>query len=229
MQNDVLDNPIWHALTGPQAHLALGAQPVLRFQPEFAPFSAMEVLSDANRAALAALLPEQATTVLFTTEPVSLPPGLEAVMVTQLMQMVVETPAISGDAVEMVLLGPDDVSAMQELVALTEPGPFAPRTVELGSYLGIFDGDRLVAMAGERLQPPGFTEVSAVCTHPDYRGRGYARALVSRVANGIASRGETPFLHVLPHNISAIATYRRIGFVERRLIDLTVLRKPRAI
>ena len=117
---------------------------------------------------------------------------------------------------------------MRELVALTEPGPFAARTNELGDYFGIFDGELLVAMAGERLRIVGATEVSAVCTHPDYRGRGYAKALVSRVASGIAARGELPFLHAFPHNEAAIATYRGLGFSERRLIKLTVVKKPKA-
>ncbi|HTJ57612.1 MAG TPA: GNAT family N-acetyltransferase [Devosiaceae bacterium] len=227
MTEHLLDNAPWHALTGPQSYLALGAGEVRRFNPEFAPFGGMETISDGNRAALAALLPEEGVAVLFTTAPVELPAGLELVLAGQLSQMLAANLRASEGGAEIVALSPADVPAMRELVALTEPGPFAPRTNELGQYFGIKDGDRLVAMAGERLHPPGFTEVSAVCTHPDYRGRGYAKALVSRVASVIASRGDVPFLHVYPHNKPAVATYQQVGFVERRLIELTVFRRPK--
>jgi ribosomal protein S18 acetylase RimI-like enzyme len=222
-----LDNPIWHALTGLQAHLALGEGGVRRFRPEFAPFSAMDELSDANLAALVPLLPEEALAVLFTIAPVAAPAGLEPVGASKLLQMVAGAPGIA-DGPDLVALGPADVPEMQELVAMTEPGPFAVRTVELGGYVGIRDQGRLIAMAGERLRPAGFTEVSAVCTHPDYRGRGLAKAVVSRVGRTIAGRGEIPFLHVRTHNEAAIATYSRLGFAPRREIDLTILRKPRA-
>lgn len=226
--HDILDRPIWHAMTGPQARFTLGSGDVLRFQPAFAPFADMASLSGDNLAALAQLMPEQAVAVMFTTVPVVPPAGLEIVTATQLSQMVAIDPVAAGDEIEMVTLGSSDVPAMLELVALTQPGPFAARTIELGRYLGIWENGRLVAMTGERLHPPGYTEVSAVCTHPEFRGRGYAKALVSRVARGIAARGETPFLHVLPHNEAAIATYAALGFAERRLIELTVLRKPQA-
>ncbi len=96
----------------------------------------------------------------------------------------------------------------------------------MGDYLGIFDGRRLVAMAGRRMHVPGFIEVSAVCTHPDYQGRGYAKALVSSVAAGIAAGGDTPFLHVRQTNTVAIATYERLGFATRRVMSITVLRRP---
>jgi len=228
MNEDLLDNAPWHALTGPQAHLALGEGPVLRFRSEFAPFAAMETLSSANTVAMAALLPEEAVAVLFTTTAVDVPQGLDLVLAGDLSQMVATELHPANDTTEIVRLSPGDVPAMRELVALTEPGPFAARTNELGDYFGIFDGGLLVAMAGERLRPAGATEVSAVCTHPDYRGRGYAKALVSRVASGIAARGELPFLHVYPHNEAAIATYKRLGFAERRRINLTVVKKPKA-
>ena len=110
-----------------------------------------------------------------------------------------ELPAVdptTGAAVTMRPLGDDDVDAMVALVALTEPGPFRPRTIELGGYVGIFHGTQLVAMAGQRLRPPGFREVSAVCTHPDARRRGYASIVTAEVSRGVLARGETPFLHV---------------------------------
>jgi ribosomal protein S18 acetylase RimI-like enzyme len=222
-----LDNPIWHALTGPQSHLGLGGGAVRRFRPEVAPFAVMEVPSEANWALLSELLPDQATAALVTTMPVAPPQGLELVRAMPLAQMVLSRPIAGSEATEMMPLTFEDVPAMQELVALTEPGPFAARTIEFGGYIGIRDGGRLVAMAGERLRVVGYAEVSAVCTHPDYRGRGYAKVLVTQVARGIGARGETPFLHVVPHNKAAISTYERLGFVQRRVMELTVVRKPR--
>ncbi len=116
---------------------------------------------------------------------------------------------------------------MVELTALTKPGPFGPRTHELGHYVGIRDGGKLVAMAGERLKVPGYTEVSAVCTHPDHLGKGYAAALISEVMRAIRERGETPFLHVRAHNRRAIAVYERLGFRIRWQGHVAVLRKTK--
>lgn len=121
-------------------------------------------------------------------------------------------------------LTPADVPEMLALTKLTEPGPFRPRTIELGGYLGIRDSGSLVAMAGERLQITGFTEVSAVCTHPEFRGRGYGNALVSAVASRIMRRGVTPILHVKADNITAVRLYERLGFKVRARLHLAVVR-----
>jgi ribosomal protein S18 acetylase RimI-like enzyme len=133
-------------------------------------------------------------------------------------------PAIDAD---VVALGPGDVPAMLALVEPTQPGPFRPRTIELGTYLGIKDaGGDLVAMAGERLQTPAVTEVSAVCTQPSVRGRGYAAALSHRVATGILERGQTPLLHVAKTNDDAKRVYERLGFVARRELPFVAVRTP---
>ncbi|MDQ3279646.1 MAG: GNAT family N-acetyltransferase, partial [Bacteroidota bacterium] len=105
-----------------------------------------------------------------------------------------------------------DISSMMALAALTKPGPFGLRTIEFGHYYGIFEGEQLVAMTGQRLHPLGFTEVSAVCTHPDYAGRGYAAALVQHQVGLILRQGQTPFLHVRKDNERAIALYERLHF-----------------
>jgi predicted GNAT family acetyltransferase len=126
----------------------------------------------------------------------------------------------------IVALGDDDVPAMVVLVELTQPGPFRPRTIELGHYYGVFDGDRLIAMAGERLQTPWFTEISAVCTHPDARGRGLAAVLTYHVASAIAARGQTPILHVAAHNHAARRVYERLGFTVRRQLAFIGARTP---
>jgi predicted GNAT family acetyltransferase len=114
---------------------------------------------------------------------------------------------------------------MLGLTALTKPGPFDKRTHELGRYVGIFREGKLVAMAGERLKVPGFTEVSAVCTHPEHAGRGYARVLMTEVMQGIWKRGEVPFLHVREDNAAAIKLYERLGFRKRVVRHLAVIRK----
>ena len=114
---------------------------------------------------------------------------------------------------------------MMELTALTKPGPFNRRTHELGTYLGIRREGKLVAMAGERLKIPGHTEVSAVCTHPEHTGHGYARILMMEIMRRICSRGETPFLHVREDNVRAIELYQRLGFRQRVLLHFAVLRK----
>ena len=114
---------------------------------------------------------------------------------------------------------------MLALVELTQPGPFGPRGAELGRFLGVRVGERLAAMAGERLHLSGWTEVSAVCTDPASRGRGYARDLIVAVVNAIAARGETAFLHVFDDNHPAIALYDKLGFTVRAHLRLNVLRK----
>ena len=116
--------------------------------------------------------------------------------------------------------------AMLALVELTQPGPFRPRTIELGHYFGVFDDGELIAMAGERLQTPEFTEVSAVCTHPSARGRGLAAALSHHVATGILARGQTPILHVAEANVSARRVYERLGFVVRRELEFVAVETP---
>jgi predicted GNAT family acetyltransferase len=127
--------------------------------------------------------------------------------------------------VDIVTLGVDDVPAMIELTALTKPGPFYARTHELGTFLGIRVDGQLVAMAGERMKPVHYTEMTAVCVHPSHRGRGYGQMLLSAVSRQIVSRGETPFLHVFTSNHSAIALYRRQGMEIRRRLHVTVLKK----
>jgi len=114
---------------------------------------------------------------------------------------------------------------LSALTALTKPGPFSARTHELGAYIGIRRNGKLVAMAGERLKVPGCTELSAVCTHPEHTGHGFARTLMTELMRRICGRGETPFLHVREDNMRAIGLYERMGFRRRVLLHLAVLRK----
>ena len=141
-----------------------------------------------------------------------------------MLQMVWDAPMPDApQGLEAARLGPIDVAAMIELVALTNPGPFGKRTFELGDYFGIFDGSRLVAMAGERMRAGGLREVSAVCTHPDYQGRGYARMLVTLLVRRQIQGGERPFLHVMRANHGARRIYARMGFREYQALPVRVV------
>jgi ribosomal protein S18 acetylase RimI-like enzyme len=218
-----LDFPIWTALTTRQASLAEGGALAKRFPPAIAPFAALKDTSAESFAALAALLSPTEHAVLFTPEPI-VPPDSFVVHLAKTGEQLLGTPAaVSGAAPDVVTLGVDDVPAMMELTALTKPGPFNARTHELGTFLGIKIDGRLVAMAGERMTPANYTELTAVCVHPDHRGRGYAQVLLAAVSRQIVARGEIPFLHVFSDNTSAIALYQRQGMIIRRQLHVTVL------
>jgi predicted GNAT family acetyltransferase len=220
-----LDHPIWTALTTTQQALAEGDARARRYPIEVTPFADMPDLSAENFAALAALMSPTDIAVLFTPEAVKVPAEFKVVLADtgeQLIGTPIETPA---HGVEIVTLGIDDVPAMLELTELTKPGPFYARTHELGTFLGIRVDGHLVAMAGERMKPAQYTEMTAVCVHPSYRGRGYGQMLLSAVSRQIVARGEIPFLHVFTSNHSAIALYRRQGMEIRRRLHVTVLKK----
>jgi predicted GNAT family acetyltransferase len=140
-------------------------------------------------------------------------------------QRVCAAPPPAPRAEGIVALGEDDVPEMRALAELTEPGPFRARTIALGGYIGVRDGARLVAMAGHRTRPAGHVELSAVCTHPDARGRGLAGTLVSVLAREVFARGETPFLGVRDDNAPARKLYDKLGFAVRRVQLVTVLKR----
>lgn len=221
-----LDNPIWEALGTRQARFARNAGPARRFEPEVSVLAGFEGPCERGLAALAPLVaPGQTCGVFFPEKPAGFA-GWTVVRGGELLQMVHDGrpfPAVTAPLLE---LSPSHVPEMLELTALTKPGPFSARTRELGVYLGVRSGGKLVAMSGERLKVPGFTEISAVCTHPEHLGRGYAGALMAEVGRRILARAETPFLHVLPGNARAVALYERLGFSKRRLFDYAVLQRP---
>jgi ribosomal protein S18 acetylase RimI-like enzyme len=150
------------------------------------------------------------------------PPDWEVIGLGEGVQLVAGSLDARPDA-EAVTLGPADVPDMLRLVERTKPGPFLPRTIELGTYLGIRRDGELVAMAGERLRPPGWAEISAVCTDPAWRGHGFASRLTRAVAAGIVARGDTPFLHAIAANVTAIRLYKELGFAHRRDIQFPLL------
>jgi predicted GNAT family acetyltransferase len=221
-----LDRPVWSALTTRQARLALGDTRAVRFAPEYGVFAAAANDGPESLAALAALVPDDdAVALVETREPVAVP-GTVVATRALIWQMTAERLAPADPALfEIAPLTEADAPQMLALATLTEPGPFFRRTHQLGDFVGVKDDDRLMAMAGERMKPTGFTEVSGVCTQPDGRGRGYAAALTRAVVAKILERGEQPFLHVYAHNKAAIAIYEALGFSLRREMTMTVLRR----
>jgi predicted GNAT family acetyltransferase len=220
-----LDHPIWSALTTRQQALAEGGALARRYPPAIGPFAAMVDTSPRSFASLAALMSPSDIAVLFTPDPVT-PPAEFKVLLAKTGEQMIGMPAASPSrGADIVTLGADDVSAMMELTELTKPGPFSARTHELGTFLGIRIDGQLAAMAGERMKPGNYTEITAVCVHPSHRGRGYGQILLAEIGRRISARGEIPFLHVFSDNYSAIALYRRQGMEIRRRLHVTVLQK----
>lgn len=228
-----LNNPIWSALTADHAAIALGDDHARRYPPDIGPLSGIPAQSSESYASLAQLAgPVGAgfigAVALFLTEPPRLPQGWTLLRGGVLDQMIAPQPLplapVDLPGVELRRLTAADAPAMVELARLTEPGPFQLRTIELGTFYGILQSGRLLAMAGKRLHVPGAIEVSGVCTHPDARGRGYARHLMSRVMEEIVNAGRVPFLHTLASNEAAIRIYESLGFVRRRSFELAAIR-----
>jgi ribosomal protein S18 acetylase RimI-like enzyme len=214
-----LDNVIWQALTTRQSEFAESFREARRFIREVAPLTAIAQPDAEGYASLAELVSSGETAALFLDDPFAACDRWTFVVGAPLLQMVCENGGksthTSGSLPEIRELDLQDSPEMIELTALTRPGPFGSRTHELGTYLGIRQNEKLVAMAGERLKVPGHTEVSAVCTHPEHLGKGYAQALMMEVMQRIRERGETPFLHVREDNTRAIRVYEKLGFRTR--------------
>jgi ribosomal protein S18 acetylase RimI-like enzyme len=217
-----LDNPIWFALTTEHRLLARSHGLARRYPPDVSPLAALLHPTNDAFADLQRLVSPGEHVALFTASPFDVPAGWQVDRSRWIDQMICEA-SLDLPPFAPLPLGTTDVPEMLELTAATEPGPFSLQTIQMGSYVGIRASDgRLVAMAGERLQSTAFVEISAVCTHPKFRGRGYARALVTFLAAQILAEGKTPFLHVKSEN-GAKVVYEKIGFRLRAAIWLTVI------
>ncbi len=221
-----LDNPVLSSLTGPHARFAEQCGDVLRYPVDVCPFLAMPDEPDEVDWADAAGLAGPGGWLPMAVPRIQPPGGWEVVRFGAGFQMTGDHLDVTADP-EAVPLGLADVPEMLELTARTNPGPFLPRTIEMGTYLGIRRDGRLVAMAGERLHPAGWTEISAVCTDDAWRGKGLAARLILAVGAGIRTRGEIPFLHVLATN-PAIGLYEKLGFRHRRELLFAAARVPEA-
>ncbi len=219
-----LDNPLWSSLTTLHRAHARGAGDLLRYPADVAPFLATSAAGQPGAAALDELIAADETVFLVGPRP-ALPRGWRLDDHGSILQMVcARAPTAAADPA-IVPLGERDRPAVLALAALVYPHYFRPRTMELGRYFGIFDGGALAAMIGERMGMPGWREISAVCTHPDFTGRGLARRLLAFLGGDIAARGDTPFLHVSPGNERAVRLYEQNGFRVRMAIAFAALRR----
>ena len=219
-----LDNPVWHSLRTQHAALAITAADAAKYPPAVAPFAAVADAPGRSANQLASLVGDSESVYLVGVAPEP-PAGWVLEQGKPCLQMICHAPPaeVPGPPVtEMSALQRDDMLA---LTALVFPGFFRPRTLEMGRYLGIYDGRRLAAMAGERMRLDGFQEISAVCTHPDYTGRRYAQRLVSLASRSAYERGFVPFLHVYHDNVRAIGVYRQLGFIDRMNMPLWSMHK----
>jgi predicted GNAT family acetyltransferase len=227
-----LDNVIWQALTTRQSHFAQVSGSARRFVREVTLLSGFEEATVSGYASLATLVGPDGTAAVFLDKPYMSHVGWDFIAGAPLLQMVCENGSHprsdSNSPAEIAELSLADSPEMLELTALTKPGPFGPRTHELGAYVGIRQGGKLVAMAGERLKVEGHTEVSAVCTRPGHTGKGYARVLMVEIMKRIRERGETPFLHVRQDNTRAVQLYELLGFRTRKVTHFAVLRRTKS-
>lgn len=221
-----LARPVWSALTGLQAPLSIRLGAARRYHPEIGLFAAIPDTSAASLADLSAMIAAHGDVALVEPQAPPPVPGTEVVSEALCWQMVAEGPVAAPPvAFEVLDLAPSDAPEMLALATLTKPGPFFARTPEISQFIGVKVDGVLVAMAGERMRPDGHSELSGVCTLPDHRGKGYAAALMRRIAARIQARGETPILHVYAHNAGAIALYESLGFSFSREQVMTTLKR----
>jgi ribosomal protein S18 acetylase RimI-like enzyme len=222
----LLRNPVYQSLLLNDCHLGSGAGKARYFHPDVSPFAGFEEGYDEGFSDLYDQLPAGRQVLFATPQSLTRPDKWQVVQEINGLQFLFEGTAITPqDSFQPVPLQQQHVEEMKQLAALTKPGPFGPRTIEFGHYYGVFENGRLAAMTGQRLHVNHFTEISAVCTHPDFLGKGYASALVQHQVNLILSRQQVPFLHVRADNQRAIAVYERLGFTLQGPMNFYVLKK----
>jgi predicted GNAT family acetyltransferase len=220
-----LERPVWASLTTHHASLSEGNKLARRFARDVNLFASPCDDTPEALAALAALVQPGETVFILQVPKIVIPPGLVEVKAGEGVQMVATRAMVSDTTGDILVLTEEDAPEMLELATLTEPGPFLARTHTMGTFLGIRIGGRLAAMAGERMRFPGYTEVSGVCTHPEFRGRGLARRLSAAIAARIQARGDQAFLHAWRTNHSAISLYEGLGFKLRTEVNAAMLKR----
>jgi ribosomal protein S18 acetylase RimI-like enzyme len=223
----LLDNPIWHALKTLDADKNIGTSELAYLDADLSPFIGMASWDQSSQQHLQSNAPNGRTWFLLIKKPVLFIDEITTISSIPLFQFYCPDPgklkATQQDK-QIVPLTDDHIDEMVALATLTKPGPFGKRTKEFGNYHGIFEGNRLVAMGGERLHIPGYTEVSAICTHPDYQGRGYGATMVSFLARQVFQKAGVPFLHARTNNQQALKIYRAQGFELREEIQFYIFR-----
>lgn len=226
MNTAQLDNPVWFSLSHHEARFNAGNQQVKFFQEDVAPFVSAENWNAEDRKAMLQILPADRRFYVLIPGQVEMPEGFDLIYTTPIIQMVCHRfqPCLLKQQ-EVCPLTNADIASMIDLTSRMRPGPFLQRTIEFGRYTGIKHDKVLAAMAGERMHLDGFTEVSAVCTDPEYLGKGYASHLMSLACQAIIERGEIPFLHVRTDNERAIKAYERLGFEKRTDVFFAIIQK----
>lgn len=221
-----LDNPIWNALNTGSAKFSHGDGKCKFIRPDMGFFSGMPSYEKEDINHLHATCTLGQRVILFTPGHIELKDNWLVLNDHDLLQMVcLDDLEFEMTPAPMIDLADQDIPAMIELTGLTKPGPFMERTIDFGGYIGLFEGDRLVSMAGKRLCPDPYVEISAVCTHPDFLGRGLSTRIMKSVIADIRDSGKIPFLHVYPDNFSAVKVYERLGFEARASLRVYLLEK----
>jgi ribosomal protein S18 acetylase RimI-like enzyme len=223
---EILYNPVFHALSTGDSHFAQGTNTVKYFDSEVSPFVGFPDDYTKGFEELHALLPEGRRILYAIPDTIGAHKGWEIkAQISGTQFLYPQNTEPQQPAFVPAPLNTSHVDEMIALTALTKPGPFDQRTIEFGHYHGIFADGKLVAMTGQRLHPEPFTEISAVCTHPDYLGRGYAAALLQHQLQIILSQGKQPFLHVRGDNERAIALYERLGFKQNNSMHFYFMKR----
>ncbi len=224
---NLLDRPVWASLSTAHAGLSRGDDLARRYEPDVNRFASARDDSVAALAALTHLVHPSEQVFILQVPEICVPSGLTVIKRATCVQLVADSAVAPPDdgADGISALSDMDAAEMLALATLTEPGPFLRHTHRMGSFFGIHVDGRLAAMAGERFRFPGYTEVSGVCTHPDFRGHGFAKRLSRHVAEAIEARGETAFLHAWKGNVAAIALYEALGFNRRCEVNVAVLER----
>ncbi|WP_443947314.1 GNAT family N-acetyltransferase [Pedobacter sp. AW1-32] len=222
----ILDNPIYNALRSNHQHISSGTTEVKVYDEEITAFAGFNEYSSENYDQLHKISSGKNVHVVFTLESVKEMKNWEIVHTIDMFQMVYNQQTVSkNENNNFVELDNQHIPQMNELVELTKPGPFLSRTIELGNYIGFFNDRQLISMLGQRLNPYSFVEISAVCTHPNHLGNGYARVLLNEQIRRITENNQVPFLHVKNDNQAAIKLYEKVGFNVRTEMIATVLKK----
>ena len=223
----VLDNPIYQALIGKHRDFSEGNEEVRFYRKNIAAFAGMQTYNDAGFELLSQMSEAEDLFIVFSPDELQISPPWNLVKQIDMFQFIFEQQEIPKGNDDFVYTDLEDahIQEMIDLVAFTQPGPFIERTIDLGNYTGVFMDGKLVAMAGHRFNPGEYIEISAVCTHPDYLGKGYAYALIREQIKRILSKSQTPFLHVRDDNAGAIKLYEKLGFKIRSRMKAYVLQK----